>query len=89
MDIKRGIKMIILFEFPVIAFAILIFGVLGVNLAPILTTILSISLIISVLWLFFADHKLLNLLVIAANVAMLFFLDGKNLCLWDFIEWLF
>lgn len=81
--------MIILFEFPIIAFAVLILGVFGVNLAPILTAILTISLIISVLWFFFADHKLLNLLVIAANVAMLFFLDGKNLCLWDFIAWLF
>ena len=81
--------MIILFEFPIIAFAVFIFGVFGVNLAPILTAILTISLIISVLWFFFADHKLLNLLVIAANIAMLFFLDGKNLCLWDFIAWLF
>lgn len=81
--------MIFIFEFPIIIFILIFVGLLGINLIPILTVLLSISLIISIIWLFFAENKLLNLFVIIAHIALLFFLDGKHFYLWDIIEWLF
>lgn len=79
--------MIFLFEFPVVAFAIIFLGIFGINLIPVLTFILTVSLIISIIWLFFADNKLLNIITIAINI--LIFLDGKTFYLWDILEWLF
>ncbi len=81
--------MIFLFEFPVVAFVIIILGLLGINLIPILTFILSISLVISILWLFFAENKLLNLVTIVIHIILLIFLDDKKFYLWDILEWLF
>lgn len=81
--------MIYIFEFPIVAFAILFLGIFGINLIPVLTFILSVSLVISILYLFITEHKLLNLIVILINIALLFFLDGKKFYLWDILEWLF
>lgn len=81
--------MIFLFEFPVVAFAIIFLGIFGINLIPVLTFILTVSLIISIIWLFFADNKLLNIITIAINILLLIFLDGKTFYLWDILEWLF
>lgn len=81
--------MVFLFEFPILAFIIIALGLLGINLIPIITFILTISLVISIFWIFIAENKLLNLITIIIHIILLIVLDDKKFYLWDILEWLF
>lgn len=81
--------MVFFFEFPIIIIVLIVFGFLGMNIVPVLTFLLAISLAISILWLFFAERKLLNLFTIVIQIALIIFLDDKKFYLWDILEWLF
>ncbi len=77
--------MIFIYEIPIMFFVLIGVAILGIDLIPIITIFLSISLVISIIWLFFADKKILNLIVIVIHILLLIFLNGRSLTLWDIL----
>ena len=87
--------MIFFMEFPIILILIFIFAVLGINIIPVITWVLTICFIIFLIIGIGsligggAGLALISFLMAAANIALVFFLDGKHLDLWDILTWIF
>ena len=81
--------MIIFYPIPIILIVALIAGVLGFDIAGILTWLLAIMLVISIIALimsFVRDTPTLPILVlIAIEIVLLVVLDGKHFSLWDIL----